>query len=234
MPTAVVTGAGRGIGAEVARELAADGWGVFAVVRDPAAARTTFDGVPAVQVISADISSAAEIESAARAVATMTASVDLLVANAAQFAPWDETVATADLDLVRDILAVNVVGTWQTIRAFLPARRAAGNARIVIVGSGGGSHGDLQFGIATHPGAASYAVSKAAVHALARKAALELGEDGIDVFAVDPGLTATAPGMAEMGARPPRDGARSVLAPILHPGSVERGSLTRDGCPLPW
>ena len=54
------------------------------------------------------------------------------------------------------------------------------------------------------------------------------------VFVVDPGLTATAPGMAEFGARPPADGAASILGPVLHPGTVYPGSFTRDGEPLSW
>jgi NAD(P)-dependent dehydrogenase (short-subunit alcohol dehydrogenase family) len=131
-------------------------------------------------------------------------------------------------------MEVNALGTWRTLQAFAPALRRADNARVIVVGSGGGSHGDADFGIATNAGAAAYAVSKAAVHALARKAALELSSDGIDVFVVDPGLTATAPGMAEFGARPPAEGAASILWPVLHPGTVPQGSFTRDGHLLSW
>ena len=71
---------------------------------------------------------------------------------------------------------------------------------MVNVTSGSGSHCDEQFGLAAGAGMAPYAVTKAAANALTRKLAAELTD--MRVNAVDPGLTATAPGMAEMGARP--------------------------------
>ena len=229
---AVVTGAGRGIGAEVVRRLAADGWSVVAVARNVDAAQAVFANLPDVRVERGDVTSVETLASVAASLGSDP--LDLLVANAARFSPWDETASGADLDDVRDVLDVNVIGTWRTLQTFLPALRRAKSARVVVVGSGGGSHGDPQFGIGTNPGAAGYAAAKAAVHALVGKAALELAPEGIEVFAVDPGLTATAPGMAEMGARPVREGAESVLWPVQHPGSTASGSFTRDGQTLPW
>lgn len=229
---AVVTGAGRGIGAETVRTLAREGWSVIAVVRDVDAAQTLFAGVSNVTVQRGDIT---EGNSLADVAGSLDANgLDLLVANAATFSPWDQTVANADLDDVREVLSVNVVGTWRTLQAFLPALRRSPHAQVIVVGSGGGSHEDPDFGITTSAGGAGYAVSKAAVHALARKASVDLAPDGIDVFVVDPGLTATAPGMAEMGARQPAAGAASVLWPVTHPDEVAPGSFTRDGQPLGW
>lgn len=228
---AIVTGAGRGIGLAAVQLLGERGWRVTALARDVAAARAALAGVEGAQVRFADVLD----EGSLRAVAAKLPreGVDLVVANAARFSPWDETVLTADLDGVRDILEVNVLGTWRTIQAFAGAlTRAQGS--LIIVGSGAGSHGDPDFGVSTNAGAVGYAASKAAVHVLARKAALELGEKDVAVYAVDPGLTATAPGMAAMGARDPRDGARSILRPVLGDDFVPAGSLTRDGRPLPW
>lgn len=65
-----------------------------------------------------------------------------------------------------------------------------------------------------------------------RGVSLELAAEGIAVYTVDPGLTATSPGMEDFGARPVEDGAASVLAP-LHT-RVEHGSFMRDGKPLAW
>lgn len=95
----------------------------------------------------------------------------------------------------------------------LPALRCADHARIVNVGSGAGSRAATDFGLATNPGSASYAVSKAALHALTAKPAVELAADGILVNAVDPGLTATPPGMEAMGARPIVDGFGGLDSP---------------------
>ena len=58
---------------------------------------------------------------------------------------------------------------------------------MIVVGSGGGSHGDTDFGIATSAGAAAYAASKASVHAITGKAHVEPAPEGIDVYVVDPG-----------------------------------------------
>lgn len=230
--TAVVTGAGRGIGLEAARLLAQEGWSVTGVVRDVHAAEAALAGVPQVSVQRGDVT---DTDSLAAVASSFDGNgLNLLVANAAAFAPWDQTVLTADIASVREILDVNVLGTWRTLQAFLPALRRAGHAQVIVVGSGGGSHGDPDFGVISSAGAAAYAASKAAVHAMARKASVELASEGIDVFVVDPGLTATAPGMAEFGARPPADGAASILWPVLHPGTVRPGSFTRDGEPLSW
>lgn len=230
--TAVVTGAGRGIGLEAALLLAREGWSVTAVVRDVDAAQDAFAGAPRVIVRRGDVTDADSLAAVARSFDE--SGLGLLVANAAVFAPWDQTVLTADIADVREIMDVNVLGTWRTLQTFVPALRRADHAEVIVVGSGGGAHGDPQFGVTTSAGAAAYAASKAAVHAMARKASVELASEGIDVFVVDPGLTATAPGMAEFGARPPADGATSILWPVLHPGTVPPGSFTRDGEPLSW
>jgi len=229
---AVVTGAGRGIGAAAAVRLRSEGWEVDGVVRRMPAessARVENDGI---RLLTADVSSSADMERLAAAYASAT--VDLVVANAAQFAPWDEVVSRADLTSVEQLLAVNVLGTWRTLQTFLPALRRAIAPAVIIVGSGAGSHGDPHFGIPVHPGAASYSVAKAAVHALAVKAHTELAAEGISVYLVDPGLTDTSPGMDALGARPVEEGAESVLWPVLHPGSCAPGVLLRDGRPLPW
>lgn len=86
----------------------------------------------------------------------------------------------------------------------------------------------------TGPAAVSYAVSKAALHALTVKLAVELRDERILVNAVDPGLTATAPGMEARGARPVADGARSVVTAALAAGDAPTGTFTRDGAPLAW
>lgn len=212
--------------------LAQGGWSVTALVRDLRSAEVAFADVPGVSVQRGDITDGDSLADVVHAIGD--GGLDLLVANAATFAPWDQTVANAAIDTVREIMEVNVLGTWRTLQAFLPALRRADHARVIVVGSGGGSHGDPDFGIATSAGAAAYAASKAAVHAMARKLSVEVSSEGIDVFVVDPGLTATAPGMAEFGARPPADGAASILWPVLHPGDVQPGSFTRDGAPLSW
>ncbi len=160
--------------------------------------------------------------------------MDVLVNNAAAFADWQETPSQADLDTTRDVIDANVLGPWRVVQALLPALRRADQPIVVNVGSGSGSHGDPQFGLAASPAAVSYAVSKAALHALSAKLAVELSDEGIRVVVAEPGLTATAPGMEDMGARPVPDGARSVTMVALGEVDAPTGSFLRDGEPLPW
>ena len=232
---ALVTGAARGIGAEVARQLAAHGFEVIVTARDLVAAEevsatVTGDGHRS-RAAELDIASPDSIERLGRAFDGQP--LHLLVNNAAAFADWSETASTADLAEARHVMDVNLFGAWHVTRALLPALRLAGSARIVNVGSGSGSHGDPTFGLGTNPIAASYAISKAAVHALTVKLAVELAADGITVVAADPGLTASAPGMEAMGARPVPDGAASIVTAALS-NTIAAGSFTRDGSPLAW
>ncbi len=146
-----------------------------------------------------------------------------------------KSVSNADLEPVQTLMATNLYGAWRTIQAFLPLIRQSRHGRIVNVSSGAGSHGDMQFGLATGNGAvASYGISKAAVNALTSKLAAELAGTGILVNAVCPGLTATAPGMEAMGARPVAEGAASVAWAALLPDGGPTGGFFRDGKPLPW
>ena len=231
-PLALVTGAARGIGAEVARQLAVEGYAVVVTARDATsaaahAATLAADGHVAVGA-TLDVADPDSVAALAREVGGRPLRV--LVNNAAAFADWTETATGADLDGARTVMDTNLFGPWRVVQALLPALRAGAPARVVNVGSGSGSHGDTQFGLSTNPVSTAYAVSKAALHALTVKLAVELRDAGIVVNAVDPGLTATAPGMEAMGARPVPDGAASVLAALRAPAAT----FTRDGEPLPW
>lgn len=231
-PLALVTGAARGIGAEAARQLAADGYAVVVTARDAAAASAHADALVAeghaAVGAALDVADPASVAALAREVGDRPLRV--LVNNAAAFADWTETATSADLDAARVVLDTNLLGPWRVVLALLPALRAGAPARVVNVGSGSGSHGDPQFGLSTNPVSTTYAVSKAALHALTVKLAVELRDEDIVVNAVDPGLTATAPGMEAMGARPVPEGAASVLAALRAPA----GTFTRDGETLPW
>ncbi|MDR7253300.1 NAD(P)-dependent dehydrogenase (short-subunit alcohol dehydrogenase family) [Nocardioides sp. BE266] len=235
-PLALVTGAARGIGAEVARQLAEAGYAVVVTARDGAAAQAHADALVAeghdATAIALDIGDPDSVAALVDALGFRALTV--LVNNAAAFADWTETATTADLEQARAVMDTNLFGAWRVVQALLPALARAGSSRIVNVGSGSGSHGDPQFGLPTNPASASYAVSKAALHALTVKLATELRPSGVLVNAVDPGLTATAPGMEAMGARPVPDGARSVVAAALLPDDGPTGTFTRDGEPLPW
>lgn len=236
---AVVTGAARGIGLEVVRQLAQRGLHVVLTARDgdvaaAAAAPLVAAGVP-VRAHALDVTDGASVRALADALAADPGRVDVLVNNAAGYADWSEVPSTADLNTSRRLMEPNLYGAWRVTQALLPLLRASANGRIVNVASGAGSHGDADFGLTTNGGAtASYGITKAALNALTSKLAAEVDGTPLLVNSVCPGLTATAPGMEAMGARPVAEGAASVVWAATLPDDGPTGGFFRDGQPLPW
>ena len=129
----------------------------------------------------------------------------------------------------------NLYGTWRVTQAALPLLRASAHPRVVVVGSGAGSHSEATFGLTARGGAAaSYGISKAALGALVATLAAELAGSGVLVNTVCPGLTATYPGAEAMGARPVADGAAGVVWAATLPDDGPTGGFFRDGQPLGW
>jgi len=236
---ALVTGAARGIGFEVCRLLARHGMIVLLGARDAekarvAAADLAGDGLD-VRPTTVDVSRDESVRRLAAALEAEFGRLDVLVNNAAAYVDWSETATGADLQAAHEVLETNLFGAWRACQALLPLIRKSAHGRIVNVSSGAGSHGDQQFGLTTNRGsAASYGVSKAALNALTAKLAAELEGSGILVNAVCPGLTATAPGMEAMGARPVPEGAASVAWAATLPDDGPTGGFFRDGKLLPW
>jgi len=235
---ALITGAARGIGREVARQLAADGATVYLSARDAAAAAdaaSALDGDVRALELALDVGDDARVQAAAEAFDREPGRLDVLINNAAAYVDWTETATGADLAEAERVLRTNLFGAWRTTRAFLPLLRRSAHPRVVVVSSGAGSHGDRQFGLTVRGGAAaSYGISKAALNALVSTLAAELADTPILVNAVCPGLTATWPGAEATGARPIDEGAASVAWAARLPDNGPRGGFFRDGHPLPW
>jgi len=226
MPTALITGASRGIGREVAKELSHEGYTVLLGVREPAAA-PALGGARAEQV---DVASPGSIARLAARVPTL----DLLVNNAGVYqAPRPE------------IWAVNVRGPLLLTRAL--SSKLNPGARVVMVTSGLGSLSGQSDGLSRRlrdpsltlddvlalademPG--GYGASKATLNAMARLFAEELRPRGILVNATDPGWVRTEMG----GSGAPRSiaqGAASVLWACRLPPSGPTGGIFRDGAPI--
>ena len=185
---AVVTGANRGIGLEVVRQLAGRGMRAVLTARDGAkaeAAAAAIDGdvLPA----ALDVSDRRSVDAFGRWAARLDR-VDVLVNNAAiVYDPWANA-TTADLDVVHEAFETNLFGPWRVTQALLPLLARSANARIVNVSSEGGSLASMG------AGSPAYSVSKAALNALTRILAAELRD--MRVNAVCPGWTAT-----DMGGR---------------------------------
>lgn len=228
-PVAVVTGANRGIGREVARQLAGHGFLVIAGSRNQdAGERAARQLDPAGRSVIArrlDVTDPATIQATADWTTQSLGRADVLVNNAAvHYDTWQQA-WNADLAVVREALDTNLLGAWQTTQAFLPLLRRSAHARVVNVSSEGGSLSGMT------GGTPAYSVSKAALNALTRLLAGELRADRILVNAVCPGWTDTDMGQ---GGRPVTDGAASVMWAVLLPDDGPTGGFYRDGQPLPW
>jgi NAD(P)-dependent dehydrogenase (short-subunit alcohol dehydrogenase family) len=229
-PVAVVTGANRGIGLEVCRQLADRGYtavlGSRSVERGEAAARRMGPEGLDVHVCQLDVADPESVERAAGWVTRSFGRCDVLVNNAAIEYDTDELAATADLERVHRAMETNLFGAWRTTLALLPLLRRAAHPRIVNVSSEGGSLASMG------PGTPAYHVTKAALNALTRTLSAELRSDGVLVNAICPGWTATD--MGGRGGRPVNEGAASVIWGVLLPDDGPTGGFFRDGRPLPW
>jgi NAD(P)-dependent dehydrogenase (short-subunit alcohol dehydrogenase family) len=229
-PIAIVTGANRGIGLEVCRQLAARGYAVVLGSRDlvkgEAAARDLSGEVHPRQL---DVTDPESIERLRASIETDFGRLDVLVNNAAILYDNFQGAVSADLAVVHEALETNLFGAWRMFQAFLPLLRRSGHGRIVNVSSESGSLDDI---FRRGGGTPAYTTSKVALNALTRMLAAELKGTGILVNSVCPGWVATDMGGA--GGRPIPDGAASVVWAATLPDGGPTGGFFRDGKPLPW
>ena len=221
----LVTGANRGIGREVARQLLAHGFRTILTARDQERGRAAAAELGA-DFLPLDVADHGSVERCFAAVEAGYGRLDVLVNNAAiHYDTWQRA-ATADLQVVREALEVNLLGAWQASLTLLPLLRASRHGRIVNVSSEAGSLASMD------GGPPAYNVSKAALNAFTRMLAGELRRDRILVNAVCPGWVATDMGGA--GGRPVAEGAASVLWAVDLPDDGPTGGFYRDGHPIPW
>jgi NAD(P)-dependent dehydrogenase (short-subunit alcohol dehydrogenase family) len=229
---AIVTGANRGIGLEVVRQLVAAGDTVVLGTRDVAAGKRAAAplarsaGGGRVLVRHLDVTDRDSLDAVADELADSQGRVDVIVNNAAIHYDTGQQAAGADLGVVVEALDTNLVGAWRTVNTLLPLLRASAHGRIVNVSSEAGSLASMG------GGTPAYRVSKAALNALTRTLASELRSDGILVNSVCPGWVATD--MGGPGGRPVQDGAASIMWAIDLPDNGPSGGFYRDGAPLPF
>jgi NAD(P)-dependent dehydrogenase (short-subunit alcohol dehydrogenase family) len=198
MKTVLITGANKGIGFETARQLARQGYHVFLGSRDlargqQAAAQLRAEGLPAVEAIRLDVTSADSVQAARAEIGRKTTVLDALVNNAAITGGLPQAALGAEVAVFEEVFATNVFGVVQVTQAFIDLLRAAPQPRIVNVGSSGASltlSSDPTWKYFHHKGAV-YPASKAALHMYTIVLAYELRDTPFKVNAVDPGFTAT-------------------------------------------
>lgn len=227
---ALVTGANRGIGLEVTRQLAQTGMTVILGSRDPAkgeaAAAPMIEAGLEVLPQPLDVTGLDSIAYLAQLVEQRFGRLDVLVNNAGILYDTWQQASNADLAVVQEAIATNTLGPWHMAQAFLPLLRRSLRGRIVNVSSGAGALSSMG------AGTPAYSTSKAALNAFTRLLGAELQGTGILVNAVCPGWVATE--MGGSGGRPVAEGAAGIVwaATLLDDGPT--GGFFRDGKPLDW
>ncbi|MGF1428302.1 SDR family oxidoreductase [Kitasatospora sp. LaBMicrA B282] len=191
---ALVTGANKGIGFEVARQLAERGLTVVLGARDAERGRAAAELLVAAGAtaypVHLDVTEPATVTRAARWLEERFGRLDVLVNNAGAAEDPRHRPSTADLDLVREVFETNVFGVLTVTNAVLPLLHRSAAPRIVNVSSGMGSvtaQSDPHGYLSKVPAVAAYPTSKSALNALTVQYAKELRQDGFLVNAASPG-----------------------------------------------
>ena len=235
-PIALVTGANKGIGLEIARQLAQAGMHVIVGARDPVRAEKALANLQASGVqaewVKVDLNDTESLAGAATEIATRHGHLDILVNNAGIFDFSDGAPEKADIASVRKVLETNFLGTLAVTQAMLPLLRKATAARIINISSSLGSLAvngdpDSPYFAARFIG---YNASKAALNMLTVQLAEELRDSGIKVNSVSPGFVKTD--LTGMGHMTPEEGA--VLPVRYALGGDETGTFVEPDGVTPW
>lgn len=223
MKTVLITGAYRGLGFEVARQLANCGWQVILTARrrdQGAAAATKLKNASFLEL---DITNDSSVARAARKVAKL----DVLINNAGIIAEGDQDILTIRPELIAATIETNALGALRVSQAFVPHLLKSSCGRIVNVSSGAGQLTDMG------TWAPAYSTSKATLNAITCLFAAALKEKGVAVNSVCPGWCRTEMG----GSNAPRsveEGAAGIVWLAADAPQDKSGLFWRDKEIIPW
>ena len=225
---ALVSGANRGIGREIGRQLTERGITTILGSRDEEKGRAAAEGMYGdVRVRQLDVTDEKGIAQLARDIEKEFRRLDVLVNNAGISIDGGQRGVDADLDVVRETLEMNLFGAWRLCKAFVPLMQRNRYGRIVNVSSGMGAINDMG------GGSPAYRVSKTSLNALTRILASELRGTGILVNSVCPGWVQTDMG-GSGASRAIEEGADTPVWAATLPNNGPTGCFFRDRRQIPW
>jgi len=240
MKTALVTGANKGIGYEIAAGLGALGYrvGVGArdqTRRDAAVTRLREAGADAFGV-PLDVTDDESVAAAAELVAEHAGRLDALVNNAGITGGAPQQPSTVDLDVIRTVLETNVLGVIRVTNALLPLLRRSPSPRIVNVSSTVGSltrQSAAESATTSGPVAVAYSPSKTLLNAVMVQYVRELAGTNVLVNAACPGYVATDLN-GFRGVRTPQEGAATAIRLATLPDGGPTGGFFEDAGVVSW
>lgn len=236
---ALVTGANKGIGREISRQLATQGVFVLIGARDrergeQATADLRAHGLP-VEFIQIDVTSQPDVDRAVAEVERRFGRLDILVNNAGVALDWYPG-SELTVEALRETFETNVFGVFRVTKAFLPLLKKSEHGRIVNMSSGLGSmtrHSNPTSGLTLRNMLLAYSASKAALNMMTVQFANELRSAGIKVNSACPGFTATDMNQHQ-GKRTVEQGAATPVRLALLPDDGPTGGVFSDNGAEPW
>ena len=231
MRIALITGANRGIGLEIAKQLAKRGFHVVVAARNEASGGQVAKEIQAsgdrATFLSLDVSNSHSIREAASRFASISDRLDVLINNAGIYPDEGATIATIPRDRLVQTFETNTFGALEVTQAFLPYLRRAGTSRIINVSSG---YGQLE---GMSPNVPSYCLSKLALNGLTIMLADALLTNGIAVNSVCPGWVRTDMG-GPSATRSVEEGADTSVWLADEASHKLTGKFFRDRQEIPW
>jgi len=228
---AVVTGANRGIGFEICRQLARLGIQVILTSRQEAAGQAACQKLKVeglrVRFHQLDVTDPESVQRLAEFVKAEYGRLDILVNNAGVLLDEGVSVLVADLDTIRTTLETNTLGPARLCQAFVPLMQQQNYGRIVNMSSGWGQLSD------TGPGQPGYRMSKTALNTLTVMLAAELVGTNILVNSMCPGWVRTDMGSPNAD-RSVEEGADTAVWLATLPDDGPTGGFFEDRKPIPW
>ena len=207
--TILITGANRGIGLELTRQFADDGWAVLACCRNPADAsdlQQLCERYPSIETLTLDVTDYAQMQSLA--VQLQDRPIDILLSNAGIYGPRGANFGDVDAAAWREVLEVNTIAPLMLAQAFVEQVAASRHKLIAVISSKMGSIADNGSG-----GSYIYRTSKTAVNQVVKSLANDLAGQGISVISLHPGWVQTDMGgaNAEINTATSAAGLKTVL-----------------------
>jgi NAD(P)-dependent dehydrogenase (short-subunit alcohol dehydrogenase family) len=230
MKTALVTGANKGIGYEVACQLARKGFHVFVGARNRGAGRKVADkitkeGEKAI-FLEIDVSDDASVTAAAREFSKSADHLDVLVNNAGIIVDGDNAILEASDELLRKTLETNTLGALRVTRAFVPLLAKGKAPRVINVSSGGG-----QLTGGAEGWSPAYCISKTALNGVTSQLATALPKFAVN--SVCPGWVRTDMG-GQGATRSVEEGADTIVWLAVDAPQKLTGKFLRDRKEIPW